>query len=195
MIQINKIQFTPSGMKIKFSLSSSEPDIDARMDIETADIAWSDQFFFSLEKVRQGTEKIIFGDKVAAERLKRNDTTEALEEFLQTAFDSIVFGLDEVGRFAKITMSASLRYYAEVGSLKLPKAYYDVSGSRPSLFPAEEREDVKALVAETERMVAAYLYRVGTVAHQMSAGGGSCLSLVSQGEASAPAFSGGALHG
>jgi len=166
MIRISKIQFVENGLKIRFSLFRLNPDIDAEMEVHTADMRMTDRFYFALDKVRQGVEKIAFGPKRAAERLRERGTPKEEEQFLRMSFESVVFGSDDVGLFAKITMAAGLRHYEEVGSLKLPKAYYDSPYERPNLFPMEEHEDIQTLIDEARKMIASYLYQVGTLAQR-----------------------------
>lgn len=166
MITIKKIQFTEKGLKIKFQILHFEPDMQAEIEMISADMRGTDRFYFALEKVRGGVDKIAFGPNEAALRRRQKTAEKEDESYLQMSFDTLMFGTDETGQFAQFTMAAGLRHFSETGSLKLPKAYYGVDKKIMSLFPPEEHEDIAVMVNEAESMVAQYLSRIGELAYR-----------------------------
>lgn len=165
MINLKQLQFTKDkGILVAFSVSNPTLDIIADMQVTTFDLRGSDRFYRNLEKARYGIEKIVFGSNQASRRRDglRNKLSDQFGS-VEMSIDTIKFGADDDGDFVVFSMSAGLNNFENVGTMKLPKAYYKKKEASFNLFPVEDQTELIIVKEEAETMIKNYLSRVGNI--------------------------------
>jgi len=143
-------------------MSSPTLDINADMQVTTFDLRGSDKFYRNLAKAKYGIEKIVFGSNQAARR-RNGLRLEGSDQYgsVEMSIDTMKFGADDEGEFVVFTLAAGLNNFENVGTMKLPKAYYKKSEASYNLFPAEDQTELIIVKEEVETMIKNYLSRVG----------------------------------
>ena len=170
MITIKELAFTDKGMHYKFSIMDPELEIDSEFQFSTYDMRGSDRFFFNMGKVRQGIDKILYGPALAERMREYSHQLPDYDPQAGTAvftLQKIVFGANDIGKFAVFYMAAGLRTFDDAGTLKLPKAFYTLDEKNFNLFPCEDQEELKAVKEEGERMIRDYMRKVGRACESM----------------------------
>lgn len=163
MIHLKKLQFTKDkGTLVSFLLVDVAADISAEMQFTTFDMKAGDRFYTDLQNARYGVEKIVFGPNQAARRKQFLDK-EGSDQFgaVEMSIDSVTFGGDDNGDYVIFVMAAGIKNFEDIGTLKLPKAYYKKKEESYNLFPVEDQNDLMAVKAGAERMILDYLKKIG----------------------------------
>jgi hypothetical protein len=169
MIYLKQLQFTKDkGILVAFSMINPTLDINADMQVTTFDLRGSDRFYRNLAKAKYGIEKIVFGTNQAARR-RNGLRLEGSDQFgsVEMSIDTMKFGADDDGDFVVFVMSAGLNNFENVGTMKLPKAYYKKSEASYNLFPVEDQTELIIVKEEVETMIKNYLSRVGDMFSSM----------------------------